>query len=345
MPRMNQEILPYPHSFQLESGQTLPQLHIAYRTYGRLNPEKNNVIWVCHALTANADVCDWWPGLFGPGCLFNPAEHFIICANILGSCYGTTGPLSVNPATGEAYYRSFPAITIRDVVAAHEILRQHLGITRIHLLLGGSMGGQQALEWAIAQPALMQQLMVIATNAYHSPWGIAFNEAQRLAIQADQTYDDNTPQGGRQGLKAARAMALLSYRTYDTYAKTQRETDLNKTDHFNASSYQNYQGEKLVNRFDAYSYVSLSKTMDSHNVGRGRESPENALGQIKARTLVIGIHSDVLFPVREQQFLAQNIPGARYQEIDSFYGHDGFLIETKKLTQLLETFLEMPVAK
>lgn len=263
---MSQEILDYPQPFLLESGKTLPQLQITYHTYGRLNPEKNNVIWVCHALTANADVFDWWKGLFGNDFLFNPAEHFIVCANILGSCYGTTGPLSENPATGEAYYRLFPDITIRDMVAAHEILRQHLGISKINLLLGGSLGGQQVLEWAITQPDLIQHLMVIATNAFHSPWGIGFNEAQRLAIRADQTFYENTPNGGRQGLKAARAIALLSYRTYDTYFKTQRETDLNKTDHFNASSYQNYQGEKLVNRFDAYSYVSLSKTMDSHNV-------------------------------------------------------------------------------
>lgn len=342
---MSQEILHCPQPFILESGKILPQIQITYHTYGQLNPERNNVIWVCHALTANADVFDWWKGLFGKGFLFNPDEHFIICANILGSCYGTTGPLSENPETGESYYQTFPDITIRDMVAAHELLRQHLGISKINVLLGGSLGGQQALEWAIAQPDLFQHIMVVATNAFHSPWGIGFNEAQRMAIRADQTYFSNTPNGGRKGLKAARAIALLSYRTYYTYAKTQSETDLNKTDNFNASSYQNYQGEKLVNRFDAYSYVSLSQTMDSHNVGRNRGSVEKALQQIKAKTLVVGISSDILFPPSEQQFLAQHIPGAIYHEIDSFYGHDGFLIETEKLTTLLEAFLAVPIVK
>ena len=342
---MSQEILHCPQPFILESGKILPQIQITYHTYGQLNPERNNVIWVCHALTANADVFDWWKGLFGKGFLFNPDEHFIICANILGSCYGTTGPLSENPETGESYYQTFPDITIRDMVAAHELLRQHLGISKISVLLGGSLGGQQALEWAIAQPDLFQHIMVVATNAFHSPWGIGFNEAQRMAIRADQTYFSNTPNGGRKGLKAARAIALLSYRTYYTYAKTQSETDLNKTDNFNASSYQNYQGEKLVNRFDAYSYVSLSQTMDSHNVGRNRGSVEKALQQIKAKTLVVGISSDILFPPSEQQFLAQHIPGAIYHEIDSFYGHDGFLIETEKLTTLLEAFLAVPIVK
>ncbi|QNF32957.1 homoserine O-acetyltransferase [Adhaeribacter swui] len=342
---MSQEILHYPQPFLLECGKTLPQLQITYHTYGTYNPDKNNVIWVCHALTANADVFDWWKGLFGPGYLFNPDEHFIVCANILGSCYGTTGPLSENPVSGAAYFQNFPDISIRDMVAAHEILRQHLGISRINVLIGGSLGGQQAMEWAIQFPDLIENLLIIATNASHSPWGIAFNEAQRLAIRADETYYLNVPDGGRKGLKAARAVALLSYRTYHTYGKTQYETDLNKTDNFKAISYQNYQGEKLVNRFNAYSYVSLSKTMDSHNVGRSRGSIEKALQQIKAKTLVVGISSDLLFPPQEQQYLTEHIPGAIYHEIDSFYGHDGFLIETVKLTQLIETFLAIPVAK
>ena len=345
MQRMSQEILHYPQPFLLECGKTLPQLQITYHTYGTYQPEKSHVIWVCHALTANADVFDWWKGLFGPNYLFNPEEHFIVCANILGSCYGTTGPLSENPDTGAAYFQLFPDISIRDMVAAHEILRQHLGIFKIYSLIGGSLGGQQALEWAIQSPDLIENLLIVATNACHSPWGIAFNEAQRLAIRADETFHLNLPDGGRKGLKAARAVALLSYRTYHTYGKTQCETDLNKIDNFKASSYQNYQGDKLVNRFNAYSYVSLSKTMDSHNVGRNRGSIATALQQIKAKTLVVGISSDLLFPPQEQQYLTEHIPGAVYHEIDSFYGHDGFLIETEKLTQLIETFLAVPVAK
>jgi len=342
---MPQETFTYPHPFVLENGYSLPATEIAYHTYGQLNAARNNVVWVCHALTANSDVLDWWNGLFGAENLFDPAEYFIICANVLGSCYGTTSPLSMNQETGQGYYQNFPAITIRDMVQAHELLRQHLQIEQIYTVIGGSLGGQQALEWAIQQPNHIQNLIIVATNAYHSPWGIAFNEAQRMAIRADETYNQNIPEGGRNGLKAARAMALLSYRNYDTYTKTQREEDISKKDNFRASSYQNYQGEKLVNRFNAYAYMSLSKSMDSHNVGRYRGSVEEALALVKAKTLVVGISSDILFPVSEQRFMAQHIPGATYQEIDSLYGHDGFLIETGQLTQLIEAFYGVPVEK
>jgi len=340
---MSQEIFTYPHPFELESGFKLPHLEVTYHTYGKINPEKNNVIWVCHALTANSNVLEWWAGLFGPAYLFNPEEYFIICANILGSCYGTTGPLSVNPETGQPYYQNFPVISIRDMVQAHELLRQHLGISQIHTVMGGSLGGQQSLEWAIQKPQLFQNLILLATNAYHSPWGIAFNEAQRMAIQADETFTQNIPDGGKNGLRAARAIALLSYRHYNTYGHTQQEVDINKTDHYKASSYQNYQGDKLAKRFNAYSYFSLSKSMDSHQVGRSRNSVEQALKQITARTLVIGINTDLLFPVAEQQFLARHIPQAAFKEIDSFYGHDGFLTETTKLSQLIEEFYGISV--
>src|SRR5579875_1858488 len=174
----------YTDIFQLESGKKLRNLEIAYHTFGSLNPEKNNVVWVCHALTANADVFDWWPGLFGEKALFNPEEHFIICANILGSAYGTTNPLSINPKDNEPYYLSFPEVTIRDMVKAHQLLAAHLNIQKIEVLIGGSLGGQQALEWAISEPEKINQLIVLASNARHSPWGIAFNESQRLSIAA-----------------------------------------------------------------------------------------------------------------------------------------------------------------
>ncbi|HXB40570.1 MAG TPA: homoserine O-acetyltransferase [Bacteroidia bacterium] len=326
--------------FQLEVGVTLSSLEIVYNTYGTLNKEKNNVIWVCHALTANSDVFDWWKGLFGEKDFFNPGEHFIVCANNLGSCYGTTGPLTHNNDFNGALYSYFPNITIRDMVNAHELLRQHLGIEKIHTVIGGSQGGQQAAEWNILKPELFSNLVLVATNAQHSPWGIAFNESQRLAIKADRTYYSNNPEGGQKGLAAARSIALLSYRNYNTYGETQKENSVEKTDDYNSSSYQRYQGEKLVKRFNAYSYVALSKAMDSHNVGRGRESVEKALANIKAKTLVIGVSSDLLFPLSEQRFLVNNIPTSFYATIDSFYGHDGFLIETEKLTAELKKFYE-----
>lgn len=324
----------------LENGKTLPDLQVAYHTYGQLNSNKSNVIWVCHALTANADVLDWWKGLFGENDLFNPEEHFIVCANVLGSHYGTTNPLSTRSSTGLPYYLSFPEFTIRDLVAVHQLLAGHLGINRIKVLIGGSLGGQQSLEWAIMDPEAIENVIVIASNAAHSPWGIAFNESQRLAIKADRTFYAQQPDGGLRGLKAARSMALLSYRTYDAYATTQLESVDDKTDGYRASSYQNYQGEKLCKRFNAYSYWYLSKAMDSHNVGRGRKSIADALNTIKANVMVIGIENDVLFPLPEQEFLEEHIPGASFQSIKSAYGHDGFLIETSTLTSIIGTFLK-----
>lgn len=332
-------IYKHKNPFRLESGKKIKSLEIAYHTYGTLNAKKDNVIWVCHALTANSDVFDWWKGLFGDNCLFNPKEHFIVCANILGSHYGTTSPLSINKATGLPYYLSFPEFTVRDISALHQILADHLGLPEIGLLIGGSLGGQQAMEWAILEPERIKKLVLIATNAQHSPWGIAFNESQRLAITADRTFYSNTPEGGKKGLKAARSIALLSYRAYGTYGTTQLEVGNDKKSDFKASSYQSYQGEKLVKRFNAYSYWYLSRTMDSHNVGRGRNSIPEALKQIKAKTLVVGITNDVLFPPDEQKLLAKHIPGARFTELNSFYGHDGFLIETEILTKEIGTFI------
>jgi len=304
------------------------------------------VIWVNHALTANSDVFEWWPGLFGEDELFNPEDFFIVCANVIGSPYGSSNPLSTNPLTGQPYYLAFPQFSVRDLVNAHRLLADHLGLTQIHTLIGGSMGGQQALEWAYQEPGRFLNLIAVATNAQHSAWGIAFNESQRLAIMADRTFYGNSPDGGAKGLRAARSMALLSYRGYKTYDVTQREDDHAVSDNFKAASYQRYQGEKLVSRFNAYSYWYLSKAIDSHNLARGRESIDAVLGKIKARTLIIGIKSDVLFPVEEQQLLARKIPNAVYTEVDSFYGHDGFLIETDILTQTIGAFLnKRPHAK
>lgn len=330
----------YPSAFKLESGKSFPGLEIAYHTFGALNPQKNNVIWVCHALTANSDVLDWWPGLFGEKALFNPNEHFIVCANILSSAYGTTNPLSINPKTDEPYFLAFPEVTIRDIVKAHQLLANQLNIDKIEVLIGGSLGGQQALEWAISEPERMNQLIVLATNAAHSPWGIAFNESQRLCIAADPTFYKSKLHGGNIGLKAARSLALLSYRNYQTYGATQSEIDVQKKDSFKAASYQNYQGQKLVNRFNAYSYWYLTKVMDSHNVARNRISIESALSRIKAHTLIIAINSDILFPPNEQKLLSRHIENSVFAEVPSLFGHDGFLIETESLSKIIQAFLQ-----
>jgi homoserine O-acetyltransferase/O-succinyltransferase len=323
--------------FELENGQFLNDLTIAYHTAGTLNPEKNNVIWICHALTANSDVFDWWKGLFGENELFNPKDHFIICANVIGSNYGSTNPLSTNPETNQPYYNDFPIVTIKDYANAHQLLADHLGISKIHLLIGGSLGGQQALEFTLLDKIKVDNLVLLATNAVHSPWGIAFNESQRLAIEADTTFYSNTPKGGTNGLIAARTIAMLSYRTYDIYENTQKD-EQTVHDKFKASSYQKYQGQKLANRFNAYSYWILSKAMDSQNIARNRTSLQETLQKIKSKTIVIGISSDILFPPTEQKFIAEHIPNAKYVEIDSIYGHDGFLVELEQLNQILKDF-------
>jgi len=342
---MSVKIYKHPEPFVFENGKKVHDLEIAYHTYGQLNDTKDNVVWVCHALTASSDVFEWWKGLFGEQDFFNPKDHFIICANVLGSHYGSSGPLTINKDTRQPYYLSFPQFTIRDIVQGNQLLARHLGIEKINVLIGGSLGGQQALEWASSGLLEIQNLIAIATNAVHSPWGIAFNESQRLAIAADRTFHASHPQGGAKGLQAARSMALLSYRSYTTYGATQLESDPEKVDDYKSSSYQSYQGEKLVKRFNAYSYWYLSKAMDSHHLGRGQESLEQALRRISSSTLVIGIATDVLFPPEEQKFIASHIPGAVYHELQSFYGHDGFLVETNSLAQIIAKFLSYKQAE
>lgn len=318
----------------------LPELHIAYHTWGKPNAEQDNIVWIAHALTGNSDAASWWPGLVGEGRLLDPGKYFIVCANVIGSCYGSTGPGSIDPRTGQPYALDFPLITIRDMVRAHRLLQRHLGIRRIRLGIGGSMGGQQIIEWAAAEPELFDRIALLATNARHSPWGIAFNESQRMAIMADPTVHEKHPEAGAKGLEAARAVAILSYRHYHTYHRTQLDPTHDKIEDFLAGSYQRYQGEKLRNRFHAHAYLTLSRAMDSHNVGRGRESVENALAQIRKPALVVAIQSDVLFPPEEQHFIARNLPEAQVATIESLYGHDGFLIEYDKIAPLVEALLE-----
>ncbi len=332
------KVFKYPYNFTLESGRELPGFELAYTTCGTRSANDDNIVWVCHALTGSANAAEWWDGLVGSNTHFDPSRHFIVCANVLGSAYGSSGPLSVNPLTQQPYYHDFPTLTVRDVVAALDLLRQELEIQRIKVCLGGSLGGQQSLEWAIQEPELFDELILIASNAVHSSWGIAFNESQRMAIQADVSWEQASPEAGIQGMSAARSIALLSYRNYDTYNFTQARDNPDQIDEFRASSYQRYQGEKFMKRFNAFSYWILSQVMDSHNVGRNRGGIVNALGLVKARTLVLGIKSDMLFPVVEQQFQARHIPDAEYQEIDSLYGHDGFLIEYKQLTQVIKSW-------
>lgn len=326
--------------FILENGAVLPSIRIAYHTYGQLNADKSNVVWVCHALTASSDAADWWKGLVGEGSLINPENYFIVCANILGSCYGSTGPVSARPGTNEHYYADFPQVTIRDMVQSFILLRKHLGIGNIHLLMGGSMGGYQVLEWAVIEKEVIKNIFLIATSPSESAWGVAVHTAQRLAIEADHSWKDHRADAGAAGLKAARAIGMLTYRNYGTFQEKQTDPDPEKIDNFKASSYINYQGDKLVKRFNAYSYWLLTKSMDSHHLGRGRGGDLiQVLQTISQPTLIIGIRSDILCPLDEQRFMADHIPNTWFVEIDSAYGHDGFIIETAQISRFLGEWL------
>ncbi|MEM9337364.1 MAG: homoserine O-acetyltransferase [Bacteroidota bacterium] len=316
----NSVLLELDEPLVLESGDTLPKPKAHFTTYGELNKDKSNVVWVFHALTANSDPTEWWTGVVGGKEVFNPEEHYIICVNMLGSCYGSSEPQSFD----------FPFITIKDIVALNQKVRDHLGINRVKFGIGGSMGGQQLLEWAVQEPDFFETIVPIATNSAHSPWGIAFNEAQRMALQQPDLA---------KGVEAARAIAMLSYRHYQTYQKTQLDTD-GRQDEFSAGSYQRYQGEKLRKRFSPYSYWYLSKAMDSHNIGTKYGGLENALKRIRSRAIVMGVDTDILFPSHEQAFIASHIENSSFHQLTSEYGHDGFLIEAEQITSILKNELE-----
>lgn len=327
-------------TFTLESGDSLPSIEIVYHTYGELNKKKNNVIWICHALTASSDAADWWSGMVGEGKVFDTKKYFVVCANILGSCYGSSGPLSINPNTERKYYSDFPQVTIRDMVNAHINLKKYLGIEKIFIGAGGSMGAYQILEWTVMEPKVFQRTVLMNTCAKESAWGIAIHTAQRLAIEADSTWKKEADEAGHKGLKAARAIGMLTYRNYETYSEQQRDDNHSKLDNYKVSSYINYQGDKLVKRFNAYSYWLLTKSMDSHNLARGRKKMEDVLKKIKTKTLVLGISSDMLCPNAEQKFLAKHLSNVTLKIIDSSYGHDGFLIEWEKLSKAIVSFLK-----
>ncbi len=324
--------------FELESGAVLPELRIAYHTYGQLNAARDNAVWVCHALTANSEVADWWPHTVEQGRFLDPARHFIVCANILGSHYGTTGPLHRNPATGRPYYGDFPPFTIRDMVRAHRLLADALGIVRIHTLVGSSVGGFQAVEWAVTEPSRIERLALIATSAKASPWTIAIDETQRMAIQSDATFGQPRDDAGMAGLAAARAIGLLTYRGPRGYNLTQQDRE-EAPDRHRACTYQRYQGEKLCRRYNAYSYHAILDAFDTHDVGRGRGGVAEALQRITARTLVVGITTDIIFTPDEMRELSAMIPGAVYRQIASPFGHDGFLVEHEQLNTLLHPFM------
>ena len=327
-------------SFTTESGFEIQNPEAAYHTWGRLNESRDNVILICHALTGNSDAEDWFSGFFGSDGFIDPEKHFAICINNPGSCYGSTGPWSENPETGKPYQADFPVFTIRDLVRFQQLLLDKLEIDGIELVIGGSMGGMVALEFALMD-ARIQSACLMAMGKAHTAWAIGISNAQRQAIYADKNWNngwyskENPP---ALGLSAARSMAMISYRAPQNYeSKFSRDFNAEKNI-YQVESYLEYQGQKLVNRFDALSYERLSKSMDTHDISRDRGSFEEVLGSIEIPVLVIGIDSDILYPVHEQKELAELIPKGVYREISSQYGHDAFLIEFGQVNKFLYHF-------
>jgi homoserine O-acetyltransferase len=325
---------------RLESGEVLSGVRVAYRTWGRLTPDGGSAVLVCHALTGSADADVWWAGLFGPGRALDPERDFIVCSNVLGSCYGTTGPASPRPGEDRAWGPDFPAITIRDLVRVQHALVRALGIRRLKLVLGASLGGMQVLEWALLYPDLVETLAPIAVSGRHSAWCIGLSEAQRQALYADPRWRDGryrpeSPPAA--GLAAARAVATCTYRSRGSFEE-RFGRQLASPGLFQVESYLRHQGSKLVGRFDANSYVTLTRAMDSHDVARGRGSYEQALRSVRQPALVVAIDSDVLYPPEEQRELAVKLGNARLAWLRSPHGHDAFLIETEALNRLLVDF-------
>lgn len=328
--------------FVTEQGTVYERADVAYKTWGTINRNRDNVVVICHALTGHAAADEWFPGIFGHGRLCDPDKHFIICINVPGSCYGSFGPWSVSQASGAPYRGDFPAITIRDMVHFQILLLNQLNIQGIKTVVGGSMGGMQALEFSIMDERV-QSAILIAMGMNHSPWAVGISEAQRRAIYTDSKwqngfYDfDNPPSDG---LSAARMMAMITYRTPKNYSqKFGRNLQENKKNQFQVESYLNYQGEKLASRFDALSYVVLTKAMDTHDISRNRGSAEEVLSGINIPVQVISITSDRLYPPSEQKELARHLSHGFYGEIDSEYGHDAFLIEFEQINKIINPFI------
>ena len=345
---------------RLEYGGTLEHVSVTFETYGELSAAGDNAILICHALTGSAhaagvqnhevkeaQVPGWWDPLIGPGKPIDTSEYFVICANVLGGCYGTTGPSSLNPETAQPYRLTFPRYTVRDMVAAQRRLIDALGVVSLKAVIGGSMGGMQVLEWAALYPECVRSIVPIGIGARHSAWAIGLNEVARRAITSDPQWRGGNYSLSKQpetGLGLARAVAMLSYRSVDSLeAKFGRERVSRSHDllgkSFEIETYLDYQGVKLVQRFDANTYLYLTRAMDDYDLAEGRGRLAHVLGKMTMSALVMGINSDVLYPEAEQRQLMAGLPNACYARITSPHGHDAFLIEFPQLAVRLRRFL------
>lgn len=329
-----------PGSFALESGDTIEDVSIAYRTWGDISNAPERAILICHALTGSADVESWWPGIIGAGKAFDPAQDFIVCANILGSCYGTTGPVSTRPDLDQRYRADFPRVSVRDMVNLQRVLLDALGIDKLELVTGPSLGGMQALEWAASYPDRVASVVPIGVGARHSAWCIGVSEAQRAAIEADPDWKDgfySDDQPPRQGLAAARMMAVCTYRSWSSFDE-RFGRDQHDDGTYQVQSYLRHQGQKINDRFDANTYVSLTHAMHTHDLSKGRGELADVLRQIDQAALVVSVSTDTLYPPHEQALLAELLPNAQYELLESSHGHDGFLIETENLSGMIADF-------
>ena len=336
--------------FRLENGAELPEVEIRYAMYGELNAAGDNALLVCHALSGSARVYDWWPEMFGKNGLFDTSRFCVIGTNLVGGCYGSTGPGSTDPRTGKPYGASFPVVTIRDMVRAQAEALAQLGVRRLHTAIGGSVGGMQALQWAVDYPDRIGRCIAIGTCPLPA-MGLALNHLQRQAIELDPNFSggeyspEQRPIGG---LSLARQIAMISYKSAELldkrYGRTPNRTgteDPARSIHerYNVAGYLDHQGEKFNKRFDANTYLILSKAMDTFELGRGYATEAEALKRVKARVLLVGISTDWLFPCSDIRALGERLrqAGARcdYAELASDHGHDGFLADMAQLVGVI----------
>jgi homoserine O-acetyltransferase len=353
-----------PHEMELESGEKLGPITLAYETYGRLNGAKDNAILIVHALSGDAHVAGyhspddpkpgWWDFMVGAGRPFDTDKYFIICSNVLGGCKGSTGPTSVNPKTGKPYNLSFPVITIGDMVKAQSYLIDHLGIKKLHAVIGGSMGGMQVLEWAIEFPERVASAIPIATTSRLSAQGIAFDEVGRQAIYADANWQDgNYLDRGyipAQGLAVARMLAHITYLSeesmHEKFGRRLRQKEKYGYDFstdFEVESYLKHQGESFIKRFDANTYLYITKAINYYDLIMDYGSLENAFKNVLAKFLVISFSSDWLYPTSAAKEIVRALKVNRthvtFCEIYSTYGHDAFLLQNPEMMKMIADFL------
>jgi len=353
--------------FPLELGGQLQPVSLRYALYGKLNARRDNAVLVCHALSGSARIADWWADMFATpvdtpgghrrGGIFDLDRFCVLGVNILGSCYGSTGPASINPLTGEPYGPDFPLITVADIVRAQALLLDHLAIPRLRAVIGGSIGGMQALQWAVDYPDRLDACIGIGSTAL-SAMGLALNHLQRQAILNDPAYRGGyyTSQPAR-GLGLARQIAMISYKSAELFTQRYGRTPdrsgedpyRSLAERYDVGGYLDHQGEKFISRFDANSYLNITKTMDNFDLGRRYGSEAAALRRIRARVLLVGISTDWLFPPAEVHALADRIAAAgvpcEYREFLSAHGHDGFLADPDQLVTLLAPFFGLGSSK